>query len=801
MLIRRLLLPLIVVALAAMAVPSALAGPSDTYGQAHFGDGNVPAGCIVDRDPINPDNLCYHMKVGLNALDTPKVDVDVLLPVSPAAERDMRIATQAVQMWDDGLHYLAKQMDLDWLDEGLDMNVRTHLVGVDAEGLPEDPIDLLDPEIVVVVSNPAGGIGIGIDPVSFVGELGIIDGDGAPCAGISNPFSMDQWQAEKGFQQHDGEPGGVYVQDCDGVGGNVCFAVNGAVDPIPGLSDFFPLFDLVSHEFGHCLTVGHVGDGADGPWGPTPTNDIMAYSTDPPLLNKCVSSLDVEGFALRMSRYLDVNGDRKVSKADVLVPNDLEGDGTSAFQVQHPADHVYASSTGAPGDCPQPDLSIIPGAEADFTPTARSTTKPRLRIGKVTVKGGKLRLRGVAARVPRVKAPTRTSGSASDSASDGLTPLTDIRGISVRTSRTAIDATVRYGKVWPVPYATSLAAYSLTIDGRRLDSFIPTGGTDGRPVVLDNGTGYLLPPGTATWDAATDTVRFHVRRDYLADQQITAPYNVYAVTGVHARTNDWVATADIAPDRRNLDLAAPRLGKETRDAPKAKRKSTRTYRAGAGSFTPADSTLGLSGLVSAVDNKDYRSIRIDKQSSALVTLRWQGDASLDLTVGGGSSQRVVSPEDAENVLQVLVPWARRDLQVVVDPTEVFGPTDYTLTVRRTTLVADQDRDGVPNVADDCKKAAGPSAGGGCPDTDADSLFDKDDACPRVPGDGSDGCPTRAGEKVVLYIDGTKVDAESVVTGRGAYVVDLAARIRPGKHRLVLKWLDGGKVVSKVSRTV
>ena len=387
MLIRRLLLPLIVVALAAMTVPSALAGPSDTYGQAHFGDGNIPAGCIKDRDPVNPDNLCYHMKVGLNALDTPKVDVDVLLPVSPAAERDMRIATQAVQMWDDGLHYLAGQMDLDWLEDNFEMNVRTHLVGVNAEGLPEDPITLIDPEIVVVVSNPAGGIGIGIDPTSFVGQLGLVDDNGVPCAAVPNPFSMAQWQAKPGYKEHNGEPGGVFVQDCAGVGGNVCFAVNGAVDPVPGLSDFFPLFDLVSHEFGHCLTLGHVGDGADGPWGPTPTNDIMAYSTDPPLVNKCVSSLDVEGFALRMSRYLDVNGDGKVTKTDQLVPNDVEGDGANSFQIQNPADHVYASSTGAPGDCPQPDLSIVPGAEADFTPTARSTTKPRLKLGKIDDEG------------------------------------------------------------------------------------------------------------------------------------------------------------------------------------------------------------------------------------------------------------------------------------------------------------------------------------------------------------------------------------------------------------------------------
>ena len=72
------------------------------------------------------------------------------------------------------------------------------------------------------------------------------------------------------------------------------FLLDGAIDPLPGTTEVFGLFDLVSHEFGHCLTVGHVGDGAEGSWGPVPTNDIMSYNEDPPGASKCVSSLDVE---------------------------------------------------------------------------------------------------------------------------------------------------------------------------------------------------------------------------------------------------------------------------------------------------------------------------------------------------------------------------------------------------------------------------------------------------------------------------------------------------------------------------
>ncbi len=795
----RLLLPLLACVLALTAVPSALGSPSESYLGPHFGNGRLPAECITDRDPINPDNLCYHMKVGLNALDSPKVDVDVLIPVSPAAERDMRVATQAVQMWDDGLHYLADQMDLEWLSEGFEMDVRTRLVPVDDNSIPLDPVNLVDPEIIVIVSNPVGGIGIGIDPTAFGGELGLYDDQGLPCAEVANPFSMDAWEARSGFEQHGGEPGGVFVQDCGGVGGNVCFAVNGAVDPVPGLSDFFPLFELVSHEFGHCLTIGHVGDGADGPWGPTPTNDIMAYSTDPPLVNKCVSTLDVEGFALRMSNYLDVNGDRVVDGRDRLKPNDVAGDGFSSFQVQHPADHAYASSTGDARDCPQPDVSLVPGAEGDFMPKAVSTRRPQLSVGSVVRKQGLLTVRGTARRVSRQAPPTSTSGGRSDTSGDSVSPITDITGVKVKVSKTHLDATMEVGRLWPVMYGTSPVAYSLTIDGRRLDSFIPTGATDGQPVVLDNGTGYLLPAGTATWDAAADTVRFHVRRDYLADQQLRAPYNVYGVTGYHARTNDWIATDDVAPDKRDLDVAGPRMGREVRDAPVAAKVTSTTYSGGSGTFLPSDSTLGV-GLISAVDSRDYVTVPIALQSSVLVTLKGDGNAGLGLTVGGGSSQQVIEHADPD-VLQVLVPWARRDLTVTVDPQEVYAPSSYTLTVKRTSVIADRDRDGVPDIADNCRNAKGPSTGAGCPDSDGDGIFDRLDRCPTVAGTGADGCPTRAGEKVVAYLDGRSVDSFSVVTRHGADRFVLATKVGRGKHTLKIKWFDAGSLVKVVRRTL
>lgn len=796
---RRAVVPLVVLGLAVLGLAPAQGSPSETYLRPHFGNGSVPAGCITDRDPINPDNHCYHMKVGLNALDSPKVDVDVLIPVSPAAERDMRVASQAVQMWDDGLHYLAQQMGLPWLVKGFSMDVRTHEVPVNDDGTPKNPINLVDPEIVVVVSNPAGGIGIGIDPTSFAGQLGLVDDQGVPCTQVSNPFSMGAWQSRPGFEQHDGEPGGTYVQDCGGVGGNVCFAVNGAVDPATGASDFFPLFDLVSHEFGHCLTLGHVGDGADGPWGPTPTNDIMAYSTDPPLINKCVSTLDVEGFALRMSNYLDVNGDHKVDGHDHLVPNDKRGDGANSFQVQNPADHHYASPTGDPADCPQADQSLVPGTEGDFMPKPVATTRPKLTLGDVSTTDGRVRVSGVATRVPLGKQPTAYDGGSDDPTGDSYSPVTDLEGVHVKVTRTAVDAVIKASQVWPVVDGASPVAYSLTIDGRRLDSFVPTGGTDDKPVVMDNGTGYYLPKGTATWDTTKNTVTFHVRRDYLADQAITAPYNVYAVTGYHTRSNDWVANDDLAPNKLDLDLAGPKQGPETRDAPVADRVTTKSYKIGSGSFLPADSTLGV-GLISTVDSRDYLNVPIDQQATVLATLTWTGDASLGLVVGGGSSQEQVKTDDP-NKIQVLVPWARRDLTVTVDPQEIYDPTDYTLTIKRTTVVADRDDDHVPDIADNCPSAKGPSAGGGCPDSDDDTTNDSDDACPNVPGIGADGCPVAGGERVVAYLDGKQVDSASVVTLHDGMRFDLAAPVSRGSHELKVCWYDGGRLVATARRTL
>ncbi|HEX7223660.1 MAG TPA: hypothetical protein VF231_10425, partial [Candidatus Limnocylindrales bacterium] len=226
----------------------AAASPDEHYSGPYFGADNFPPGCIRDMSASNPANDCHHMRTDLNALDSPKVDVLVVVPVSPTAERDMRIMRQSVEMWEGGIDYLADQMALDWLGAGMDFHITVDYVGAGGE-FTTYPV--VDPEIVVIATNPVGGIGIGIDPVDFV----FTNENQVPCHTVQNPFDFEYWENLPGFDSHHEQRSGTYVEDCGGAGGNICFAINGAIDPEPGTIDFFNLFDLVSHEFGHCLTL------------------------------------------------------------------------------------------------------------------------------------------------------------------------------------------------------------------------------------------------------------------------------------------------------------------------------------------------------------------------------------------------------------------------------------------------------------------------------------------------------------------------------------------------------------------
>lgn len=353
----------------------------------------VQPGCTTFSFEHNP---CHQIATMMNGLDSPKIDVLILVPASPLAERDLRMMRQSTEMWADGIHYLAGDMGLPWLQEGLEFHIFMEMVNTGESEFTTYPI--VDPEIVIIASNPVGGIGIGIDPLDFAG---ILFGEGAgqgPCHGVANPFDMAAWENLPGYDSHHGGRSGTYTEDCGGTGGNICFSVNAAVEPpVPQDVIDFQLYDLVSHETGHCLTLGHVGDGAEGAWSSVPTNDIMAYSSDPPGVSKCVSTLNVEALAVSMSRYLDVNADGVVNSDDYIHPNDAvaEGEGRP-FQIQHPDNHYYASPTRQAIDCPQPDAGFVPLSEVEnFTPLAPLRPQLQLLANDQPVQQGRVAVQGV----------------------------------------------------------------------------------------------------------------------------------------------------------------------------------------------------------------------------------------------------------------------------------------------------------------------------------------------------------------------------------------------------------------------
>jgi hypothetical protein len=779
------------------SVPAS-ASPEEHYSGPYFGADNFPPGCIRDMTPTNPENICHHMRTDLNGLDSPKVDVLVMVPVSPTAERDMRIMRQSVEMWEGGIDYLAGQMDLDWLGTGMDFHVTVDYIDLQGdEGGEFTTYPIVDPEIVVIASNPVGGVGIGVDPVDFV----FTDENLVPCHNVQNPFDFEYWENLPGFNDHHQQRTGTYVEDCGGAGGNICFAINGAIDPAPEQVDVFNLFDLVSHEFGHCLTIGHVGDGAEGEWGVVPTNDIMAYSSDPPDRNKCVSTLDVEAVAVRMSGYLDVNGDGTVDDADQLFVNDQIGEGGNPFQVQHPDDHLYASGSGSPLDCPQPDLGPVPGPRTDWTPTPVASTRPELTVTSpqdgARSTDGAFDVTGTVERVSTDQPPTEPNGSYDDADNDASTPVTEILDLGVAVTATHVDVTMRMADLWPTTSVLSPTSYSVIIDGRKLDSFVRYP-IDNNPRTWDSGAGAYMPNGTSRWDLAAKTVTFHVPRDYLAAAGIVSPYFVSSQSAYGAlstgvvddRAPELGQTVGVANTRVLSALGVPTAGVQS--------EPTTFEHPDGNTFFPQDSSFGERSNLPPVDSSHRFTLDVPVRSTVEVNLTWAEDVAgtndLDLHVTGGDGGATLNPRE-----RVVIANVQGRIEIQVDPYFVTDPTGVTYTLTAT-VDPDSDGDGVTDSSDQCPDELG-SPPTGCPDRDGDGVIDRDDVCPDEPGDGADGCPIGATEHVHVYVSGVLTASQDVDTANGPDTFDIPVQVPAGTHELRVEWEDEGEVLATTSRTV
>lgn len=204
-------------------------------------------------------DLDYHQYI-LYETDTPSIDVLIVPPVSPETLWQVPVLEKSVDAWESGINTLAPS----WLASGL--NIHRYTLG---SGVP--PLSALqDPEIIIVSAeyNPVVLFGIGEQIPGLC--------TGGSIASVSAPHS------------HGSDGPSMYRVGCSN-GGSQCVVLN---------TNFLlggdrRLYDLNSHEFGHCLGIGHVGDALDFDARTVPMSDIMSYQDNPNQVH-CVSSLDVK---------------------------------------------------------------------------------------------------------------------------------------------------------------------------------------------------------------------------------------------------------------------------------------------------------------------------------------------------------------------------------------------------------------------------------------------------------------------------------------------------------------------------
>ncbi|MEA3191169.1 MAG: hypothetical protein QOD77_1751 [Thermoplasmata archaeon] len=200
----------------------------------------------------------YHEYILYNE-DTYKIDVLIVPSASPFVLSDLTTVRKAVDGWENGIQALGPA----WMTSNLDL--RTYTLGVD---VPTNEA-LTDPEIVVLVSEH--------DPVLLFG------------IGLQTPFGL--CRATGPTHQH---PGSSFVSaqvQCT-QGGFMCLAIN--TNFLLGGSR--QMYDLVAHEFGHCLGIGHVGDALDFDAKRVPMKDIMSYQYDASHVF-CVSTLNIKALS------------------------------------------------------------------------------------------------------------------------------------------------------------------------------------------------------------------------------------------------------------------------------------------------------------------------------------------------------------------------------------------------------------------------------------------------------------------------------------------------------------------------
>lgn len=222
---------------------------------------------------------CFHQYM-VNNPDTPHIQVLIIPSPGQYVARDLNLVYQSIDMMEWGLRDGARLYGMDWFADGFDISVTVW----DEETPLEE-----SPDIIVVQQNAMWPFGY-----AFVGQ------GSDQISGGCHPFSLgygsvDDIRNDPTFSDHHGNGWGTTEAECDN-GGRVCTVVSANAADISQRWGARNYYDLFSHEFGHCLGLGHTGDASDFAAKMYPPDDIMSYEQDPhdPNYALCISNLNIK---------------------------------------------------------------------------------------------------------------------------------------------------------------------------------------------------------------------------------------------------------------------------------------------------------------------------------------------------------------------------------------------------------------------------------------------------------------------------------------------------------------------------